>query len=175
MKFDRKSIIKICVLLGIIVAVLALDLVTKYVFDAMLDDGRTVAVIPGLFNFKQVHNDGAAWGSFGGQQVLLIVLTFAFLAVFIWFYIQEKNKTWLFNIAFGLIIAGCLGNLFDRLFFGYVRDFIQFAFWDTFPIFNFADVALCVGVVLFVVYFIITLVKSKKEARKAQSEGKKDE
>jgi len=121
-----------------------------------------------------VHNFGAAWGMLAGKQVFLIVLTFVFLAVFIWYYVKEKNKSWLFNIAFAFLMAGCFGNLYDRLVLGYVRDFIQFAFWPSFPIFNFADVALCFGVVLFVIYLIIYFVKSNKNKEKIDKGDKND-
>ncbi len=151
----------------IIVAILVLDLVTKYVFDATLSFSETKTIIPFLFNFKLVHNIGAAWGVLAGKQVFLIALSVVFLAIFIAYYVEEKNKTWLLNVTFGFLIGGCLGNLFDRIFVGYVRDFIQFAFWPTFPVFNFADVALTVGVVLFVIYLVLYLVKLKKEEKKA--------
>lgn len=164
--------IKFSVMMAIFVALLVLDLVTKYVFDAKLDVGETVTVIPKVINFSMVHNFGAAWGMLAGKQVFLIVLTFIFLAIFVWYYIKEKNKTWLLNICFGFIFAGCVGNLYDRLFFGYVRDMIQFDFWKSFPVFNFADVALCVGLVLFVVYLTIYFVKASKNGKKS---SKKDE
>ena len=67
---------------------------------------------------------------------------------------------------------GCVGNMYDRIFFGYVRDFIQFDFWKSFPIFNFADAILCIGVVLFVIYLIIYLVKSRKNEK---VDGENDE
>lgn len=148
--------------MAIIVAVLVVDLVTKYVFDARLENGESVTVIPKLFNFRIVHNYGAAWGMLAGKQVFLIVLTFVFLAIFIYYYIREKNKSWLLNVTFGFLFAGCLGNLYDRLFFGYVRDMIEFDFWKSFPIFNFADVALSVGVVLLIVYLIVYFVRDSK-------------
>ena len=106
-----------------------------------------------------------------GKQVFLIVLTFIFLGIFIFYYIKEKNKSWLLNVTFGFLFAGCLGNLYDRLIFGYVRDMIEFDFWKSFPIFNFADVALSVGVVLLVVYLIIYFVKETK----AKKVDKRDE
>lgn len=160
---------------AIIVSLLALDLVTKYVFDATLGN-ETITVVPYLFNFKMTYNMGAAWGILAGKQVFLIVLTLVFLVIFIGYYVKEKQKTWLLNITFGFLIAGCLGNLYDRIVFGYVRDFIQFDFWKTFPIFNFADVALCVGVVLFVIYLIIFSAKSKKKdiTKIDQSKDEKD-
>ncbi len=155
--------IKFSVMMTIFVAILTLDLVTKYVFDASLADGSVVKVIPYLFNFKLVHNYGAAWGIMAGKQVFLIALSLIFIIIFVVYYIKEKNKTWLLNITFGFLFAGCVGNLFDRLILGYVRDFIQFDFWQSFPIFNFADVALSIGVVLFVVYLILYYVRGKKK------------
>ena len=167
----KKDWIKFSVMMAIIVAILVVDLVTKYVFDAKLAGGESVTVIPYLFNFRIVYNYGAAWGMLAGKQVFLIVLTFIFLGIFIFYYIKEKNKSWLLNVTFGFLFAGCLGNLYDRLIFGYVRDMIEFDFWKSFPIFNFADVALSVGVVLLVVYLIIYFVKETK----AKKVDKRDE
>lgn len=160
---NKKFWIRFSVMIAIFVAILVLDLVTKYVFDAMLADGNEIKIIPYLFNFKLVHNFGAAWGMMAGKQVFLIALSLIFIIIFVVYYIKEKNKTWLLNVTFGFLFAGCVGNLFDRLIFGYVRDFIQFDFWKSFPIFNFADVALCVGVVLFIIYLILYYVKNKKK------------
>ena len=162
----KQTLIKVIVLCSIVAAILVLDLVTKYVFDASLNGGEVVSVIPYLFNFKLVHNMGAAWGMLAGKQVFLIALTFVFLAIFIFYYIKEKNKTWLLTVAFGFIFGGCIGNLYDRLFLGFVRDFIQFDFWQSFPIFNFADIFLCIGVVLFVIYLIVYYVKLYKNNKK---------
>ncbi len=159
-------------MLAIIVAILALDITTKYVFDATLADGNSVNVIPYLFNFKLAYNPGAAWGMLAGRQIFLIILSAIFLVVFVVYYIKEPNKSWLLTVAFGFLFAGCLGNMYDRIVFGYVRDFIQFDFWQSFPIFNFADVFLCVGVVLFVIYLIIYFVKTYKN--KAKKDDKND-
>lgn len=171
----KQKIAKICVMFAIMAVILTLDLVTKYIFDSTLSDGNSLSIIPHLFNFKLVHNYGAAWGIMSGKQVFLIALSFVFMAIFIFYYIKEPNKTWLLHITFGFLFAGCLGNLYDRLFLGYVRDFIQFDFWKSFPIFNFADVSLCVGVVLFVIYLIIYMVRTKKEQKQNPSDSKKDE
>ena len=171
----RKFWIKFSLMCTIIVAILSLDLATKYIFDASLSGDESITIIPYLFNFKLVHNYGAAWGMLAGKQIFLIVLTFVFLAIFVCYYIKEKNKTWLLNITFGFLIGGCLGNLYDRLILGYVRDFIQFDFWKSFPVFNFADVALCVGVVLFAVYLIVYYVKNSKKGAPKIEHPKEDE
>ncbi len=174
----KKLWIKIGVLLSIIVGILILDLVTKYVFDATLSDGRTVRVIPFLFNFKLTHNLGAAWGMLAGKQLFLIALSVIFLAIFIYYYVREKEKSWLLTITFAFLIGGCLGNLYDRIFVGYVRDFIQFDFWQSFPIFNFADTFLTIGIAMFIIYLILYFVKNRKKdekkSEKNENEGKND-
>ncbi len=167
----KKSLInKIIVLSVLIVVVLALDLVTKYVFDGMYAEGTGVSL--GIFNLIIVHNHGAAWGIFSGNQVGLVILSLVFLAIFIWFYVKDKNKSWLLTITFAFLCAGCIGNLYDRLVFGYVRDFIQFAFWQSFPVFNFADVFLTVGVVMFVIYLLIYAFKKEKKPAVVDTVGK---
>ena len=158
----KKSLLnKIIVLSVLIVVVLALDLVTKYVFDGMFEEGTGVSL--GIFNLIIVHNHGAAWGILSGNQVGLVILSVAFLALFVWFYVKDKKKSWLLTVTFAFLCAGCLGNLYDRLVFGYVRDFIQFAFWQSFPVFNFADVFLTIGVVMFIIYLLIYAFKKDKE------------
>lgn len=167
----KKSLInKIIVLSVLIVVVLALDLVTKYVFDGMYAEGTGVSL--GIFNLIIVHNHGAAWGIFSGNQVGLVILSLVFLVIFIWFYVKDKKKSWLLTVTFAFLCAGCIGNLYDRLVFGYVRDFIQFAFWQSFPVFNFADVFLTVGVVMFVIYLLIYSFKKEKTPAVVDSIGK---
>ncbi|MBR1890517.1 MAG: signal peptidase II [Clostridia bacterium] len=164
---------KVITLLSVIIIAIAVDLVSKYVLDARLVlDGNEVSAIPHLIDFKLVHNDGAAWGILAGKQAFLIFLAVVFIAIFVWYYIKEKNKTWLLTISVGLLVAGTVGNLFDRIFFGYVRDFLMFDFWKSFPVFNFADVLLCIGVVLFAIYLIVYFVKNKKKVKPEDENGK---
>lgn len=153
---------KIIVLVVLSVAILALDLITKYVICGMFAENEGITAIPYLFNIIVVHNEGAAWGILSGNQIGLIILSVLLFAFLIWYFVKEKKKSWLLVISMAFIYGGCIGNLFDRIVFGYVRDFIQFAFWQSFPIFNFADVFLTVGVILFAIYLIIFLVKKEK-------------
>lgn len=153
---------KIIVLVVLSVAILALDLITKYVICGMFAENEGITAIPYLFNIIVVHNEGAAWGILSGNQIGLIILSILLFAFLVWYFVKEKKKSWLLVISMAFIYGGCVGNLFDRIVFGYVRDFIQFAFWQSFPIFNFADVFLTVGVILFAIYLIIFLVKKEK-------------
>ena len=153
---------KIIVLVVLSVAILALDLITKYVICGMFAENEGITAIPYLFNIIVVHNEGAAWGILSGNQIGLIILSVLLFAFLVWYFVKEKKKSWLLVVSMAFIYGGCIGNLFDRIVFGYVRDFIQFAFWQSFPIFNFADVFLTVGVILFAIYLIIFLVKKEK-------------
>ena len=157
------------------VVILAFDLTTKYVIEANMAEGEAMDFIPGFMNFIVVHNNGAAWNSFAGEQVLLIVLTFILIAIFLAFYIVKSVKAtkpmsktlW---VAVGLIAGGCFGNLYDRLAFGYVRDFLNFQFMS-FPVFNIADTALCIGIAVLCVYLIFIYTRENK---KEKEEKKKE-
>lgn len=161
---------KFIVMAVLVVVILVLDLVTKYIVDGMFEVGTGVSAIPGLFNIISVHNDGAAWGIFEGSQVMLIIMSLIFLGIFIWYFVVEKKKSWLFIVTFAFLFAGCLGNLYDRIVFGYVRDFIQFAFWQSFPIFNFADTFLTIGIIMFIIYLLIPLFKKKEKNSAMETE-----
>ena len=149
----------------IIAGVVGLDLISKALIDAYMTYGQTVSVIPGLFNFHYVHNTGAAFSLFGdweGARVFFIVLTGIALVGFFFVLIRYGKQSKLMSVAFALIIAGAFGNWVDRIFLGYVRDFIEFAFFE-FPVFNVADISLCFGVGVFAVYFIFFFKEPEKK------------
>ena len=83
---------KLGLLIGIIVAVLVIDIVTKYVFDAKYEIGEEVTIIPSIINFSIVHNYGAAWGILAGKQAFLVFVAVFFIVIFTWYYIKEKHK-----------------------------------------------------------------------------------
>lgn len=118
-----------------------IDMITKYFIN-------DVVIIKNFFEFKRVTNDGAAWSMFSSRRMLLILI--GFLAIYFIIklaYDFKENKR---NIlALGLLLGGCVGNLYDRVIFGYVRDFIYFKFGSySYPIFNVADIGIVIGTVL---------------------------
>jgi signal peptidase II len=130
----------------IIVLILVLDQLTKFLFQKFLSVNQSIPVIKGIFHFTLVHNRGAAFGILKNQLPLLIFTTL----VSIWLIfsgLKEKSKEepGFYKTALSLILAGALGNLIDRLAFGYVIDFLDFRVW---PVFNLADSAITVGAIL---------------------------
>ena len=124
--------------------------------------------IPGFFKFLYTQNTGAAWSMFSGSTVALIIISVIVIALLGVYVFASKTKNPLFYVSLGLIVGGAIGNLIDRIFLGYVRDFIKLEFMN-FPIFNTADCFLTVGVVCLVVYYLIEVVKeSKKKKEKEQ-------
>ena len=140
-------------------------------------DAPTYDVIPYLFNVTHVRNTGAAF-SFGADSAIampiFIAVTAVCLVVLAFAIAKWGKRSKLLLSALCLIFAGSAGNLIDRLTnFGadgkrYVVDFIRFTFWPQFATFNFADVCVCVGAVLFLIYVLFF------EGRKEKREKKKD-
>ena len=109
-----------------------------------------IEVIRNFLYIKSVQNTGIGFGLWQGHNALVIWLTIIFLGVII-YYLNEivENK----NIAVlaGLLIGGAVGNLMDRIFMGFVRDFIAFTFW---PAFNVADAAITIGGIGLIILFL---------------------
>ena len=120
-----------------------IDLISKY-FSAGID----VTIIDGFLSLIYVTNEGAAWGMLEGHSIFLILVGLIFifgLSIFEYF---EKDLSTINTVAYSFIVAGAIGNLYDRIVFGYVRDFISLDFIN-FPVFNIADSILVIGVILF--------------------------
>jgi signal peptidase II len=139
----------------IALAVLALDQLTKELVLRFLGYAQEKVIVDGFFKFVHWGNTGAAWSLFRGKNELLAGV--ALLALLVLFLSRHHfdARTPLGQVAFGLIFGGIVGNLIDRLRFGYVVDFIYFYLqpraggqpWG-FPAFNVADSAICIGVAL---------------------------
>jgi len=152
------------------VAIIAADQATKILISQNIEYGsfyppHIIQVIPDFFHLVHVGNTGAAWSLFTGYSVWLAVIGFGAL-VAIWsmrdaLQLEIKINQW----AFGFIIGGIIGNVFDRLRLGHVIDFLDFQFggWH-FPSFNVADSGITVGVTLYIAGSFFS--KEVKEAEK---------
>jgi signal peptidase II len=124
---------------------------TKSLVRARYDLGELHPIAEGWFNLTYLRNTGAAWGLFGGQNGGLLILSVVVLVALIAFRRSFLAPTWEHRLALALMIGGILGNLLDRLRYGWVTDFLDF-YWKEWhwPAFNIADAAICTGVGLYI-------------------------
>ena len=139
-------------ILGVIIFIL--DQISKCLVSTFLKYNKSITVIKDFFYLKYINNTGASWGILSNGRILLIILSIIALIIIIR-YINTFKNTILNIIGFGFLIGGILGNLCDRLFLGYVKDFLDFIiFHYDFPIFNIADIFIVVGVILLIISII---------------------
>jgi signal peptidase II len=128
-------------------AVLALDQFTKHAVATGFSPGESRIFIPHLLWWTYVQNHAGAFGLFGSQPVLLIGLALAVLGIFWFAFRDQAERSGLFRFAFGAIAGGAFGNIIDRVRLGYVVDFADLRWW---PVFNFADSCITLGVALLI-------------------------
>ncbi|MCR4396164.1 MAG: signal peptidase II [Candidatus Saccharicenans sp.] len=150
---------------------LALDQLSKYLVARNLNLYQVVEVIPGFFNLTRIHNRGAIFGFLGntGQPLALVVLNVGALlafAVVAYYFLKTPPEMVLTRVSLALIISGAMGNILDRIFRGYVIDFLDFYVgryhW---PFFNLADSCISVGAIL----LIFNLFRSPKKCSPSSS------
>ncbi len=133
---------------------LLVDQVSKVIIGVFLKVGDQITIIKNFFSLHFIENYGAAWSLFSNKGEFLILISLLALFVIIRFMYSFKH-TKRNNLAFGFVIGGIFGNLIDRIFLGYVRDFLSFRiFGYDYPIFNFADVSIVIGVFLLILAII---------------------
>lgn len=107
-----------------------------------------------LINLIYVENKGAAFGILQNKRLFFIILTLVVVIYLLYYFIRNmKSNPKLLNLSLSLIVSGALGNFYDRLFHGFVVDFIEFSFFS-FPVFNVADILVTVGSVLLIIFII---------------------
>ena len=116
---------------------------------------KSINIIDNFFNITYVRNNGAAWSILSGNTMLLIMISLIALFLIYFWFIKDKELNKWENIGYGLLIGGTLGNLFDRIVYGYVIDYLDFKIFNyNFPIFNLADMCIVIGVILICINLI---------------------
>ena len=130
----------------IVISILFLDQISKLLIVKNLALNQSIPVLRGIFHISLVHNRGAAFGLLNNQVPVFIAATLLAITLIILSLKNSRpNRMSLYNISLYLILGGALGNLIDRLFLGYVIDFLDFRIW---PVFNIADSAITIGALL---------------------------
>ena len=134
--------------------VLLIDRVVKYLALCWLIPGVPVKVgsVFGIDLFWTLtFNQGAAWGSFDGSPKVLLAFRIFFIALLIAVYLMSRMPL-LFRTVLAVILAGACGNIVDTIVWGHVVDMIHLEFWGwSYPVFNVADIAICLGVIAMLV------------------------
>lgn len=128
--------------------IIIIDLISKSVIDKLLKINETISVINNFFSITKVFNRGASFSMLIGYRLLFILI--GIITIVILFKYLNNFKMNNRNIlAFSLLIGGIIGNLIDRVIYGYVIDFLDFnIFGFDAPIFNIADTCICIGAFL---------------------------
>lgn len=137
------------------------DQFVKHWIATTLALGETRQLIPGVLSLTHIRNTGAAWSILEGQMWFFYIITAVAVVAAIYFLIKNLHGSKWMTIGISLVLAGALGNLIDRIRLGYVVDMFQTDFMN-FPIFNVADSALVVGVILI---FIDILMEERRERK----------
>lgn len=161
----------------LMVVIFVIDIVSKWaVKNSLTTEGNSVTLIPNFLSVSLVYNNGASFGmgSSGefGWKIFWLMISIIMSVVLVIYYIKKyKTLTTFVKVALALMIAGAIGNMIDRCFywenivgFSGVIDWISFSFFP--PVFNIADSALVIGVILLLLLLIIETIKEVREKDK---------
>ena len=130
--------------------IIIIDQVAKFLIKTNFQLNQTLPIISNIFHLTYIHNFGAGFGILQHQKYFLIFISIIVIG-FIFYYLDRiRNNERLLQMLVGFVLGGTIGNLTDRIINGYVIDFLDFRIW---PIFNFADSFVTVGVIGLIVYF----------------------
>ena len=153
---------------AVIAVLVFLDRLAKHAAAGALSDGGTVDFLFGLFRFRYVENTGAAFSSFAGNRVVLIVFTSLVIILCLFILLAGKVSSKFVSACLLLIVAGGIGNLIDRIISGFVIDFIEPMFMN-FAVFNVADIFITVGAFMLIFYEVYLLIKEKRQGKKTDN------
>lgn len=147
-----------------IILIVAFDRITKVLAVNKLSDGAAAKFIPGILQFRYAENTGMAFSLFSGARWIFIIITLVVCAAVLWYMFSNKCKILWLYWSLGVIAAGGIGNLIDRVCFGYVVDFIEPVFVN-FAVFNIADCAVTCGAVVLIAYLVVDAFKKDKSEK----------
>lgn len=145
----------------IIAAVVLLDQYAKLLIQSSCILNETIPFIPGILDITYIHNYGAAFSILQNKQTFLILFTSVAMLAIVAYVIKEKSKLLSAEVAaLAFIVGGGIGNLVDRVTHGYVVDFINIY---VLPVFNVADMSVCIGSALLIYSVLILEPKHEKD------------
>lgn len=136
-----------------------IDQMIKFVINNNIDLYDQNTIIDNFFNLTNVRNYGAAWSILTGSRIMLIIVTILIMIGLYYFFIRKEKLKKYEKVIYGFLYGGIIGNLIDRIFRGYVIDYLEFyIFGYNFPVFNLADIL----IVISMFFIIISVIKGDK-------------
>ena len=165
-----KKIFKYIIYVLIVILAVFADQITKLAVENTLKAGESMTIIPKFFRFTYIHNTGAAFGMLSGKTIYLVIFSILVVGFILYQFYVYRHSTFI-SASFALLLGGLFGNLYDRITFGYVRDFIDFTIvrYDA-PIFNVSDICICVSI-LFIIFNIYKYEGVSKDVKAFDYEG----
>lgn len=135
------------------IILIVIDVVIKLIISNNLILNQSISVINNFFYITYVKNTGVAWSILSGKINLIIVITLAIIMLLIIYIFNKKSYSVLEIISYSMLLSGSIGNLIDRIIYGYVIDYLDFNILGyDYPIFNFADICIVIGIVLILIF-----------------------
>ena len=129
--------------------IILIDQITKFLIRINFQLNETFPIIKNIFRLTYIHNFGAGFGILQQQKWILIFISLIVIGVIFYYFDRIKDKEILLQVLVGFVLGGTIGNLIDRIIYGFVIDFIDFRIW---PIFNVADSFVTIGVIGLIIY-----------------------
>ena len=141
--------------------IILIDQISKFSILRILGETKTINIIPSFLDFTLVKNKGAAFSLFSNSTALLTITSISASLLLITFIIKSTPRSYWNSMGLTFLLGGTVGNGIDRLFKGYVLDFIELVPID-FPIFNVADISINIAIICFIIDMVSEKDKSKK-------------
>ncbi|WHY88016.1 signal peptidase II [Neobacillus novalis] len=144
--------------------VILLDQSTKWLIVNNMHQGESIPIIDNVLYITSHRNQGAAWGILQGQMWLFYVITIVVIAAIMYYIYKAAKGKWLLGVSLAFMLGGAIGNFIDRVIHKEVVDFIHtYIFGYNFPVFNIADSALVIGVIMLMIQMLLDERESKEK------------
>ena len=145
--------------------VILLDQITKWLIVSKMYLGESIPIIDNIFYITSHRNRGAAWGILQGQMWLFYVITIVVIVAIMYYLYKAAKGKWILGVSLALMLGGAIGNFIDRVMRKEVVDFIHtYVFGYNFPVFNIADSALVIGVILLMIQMVLEERETKEKS-----------
>lgn len=145
-----------------IIFLIVIDQIIKFAIVKNIYNS-SITILEGILNFTYVENTGGAYGIGNNSTVMFILVNMTIITLVIKFILSKINDISVFVLTgLGLILAGGIGNLIDRIFRGFVIDYIDISPLIKYPVFNLADICVVIGCIIIAINLMVNIIKERK-------------